>query len=153
LYLNEIHAFNKGIILMHDAKCGPSSCNNLTNHNLTSGIGNTVDMVKYLIPILEGEGYTFKSLAEVPSIAAALPACNATCATCTGPAANQCASCASNNYLSGNTCVPCAACTGGAAGTYQTTACTATTDTVCTACATCGAGSYVATACSPTTNT
>jgi peptidoglycan/xylan/chitin deacetylase (PgdA/CDA1 family) len=75
-YLQEIAARGKGIILFHDADYG-----NVANHNLTSGKGNTIDMVKL---ILEGnaalgitgilaQGYSFVRVDEVPEIAALLP--------------------------------------------------------------------------------
>jgi peptidoglycan-N-acetylglucosamine deacetylase len=67
-YLREITDVGRGIVLMHDADYGNSS-----NHNLTSGQGNTVDMVKYMVPILKQQGYSFLRLDEVPDIAAAFP--------------------------------------------------------------------------------
>lgn len=148
-YLKEINANGNGIVLMHDAKCGPANCNNLTNTNINAGVGNTLDMVKYLVPLLKAAGYTFTTIDKVPSIAAALPPCNAACATCSGPGANQCTSCAAGKFLSGGTCTACATC---AAGTYQTAACTATANTTCAACTVCPAGSFASTACGGTTN-
>lgn len=68
LYANEIQAVGRGIVLMHDADYG-----NPSNHNVSSGLGNTVDMVKYLVPILKALGYTFVRVDAVPSIASALP--------------------------------------------------------------------------------
>jgi peptidoglycan/xylan/chitin deacetylase (PgdA/CDA1 family) len=68
-YLNEIGDVGRGIVLMHDADYG-----NVTNHSLTSGQGNTIDMVKYIVPILKSQGYTFVRLDEVPDIASALGA-------------------------------------------------------------------------------
>jgi cysteine-rich repeat protein len=35
------------------------------------------------------------------------PLCDATCATCTGPASNQCTSCTAGRFLSGSQCLPC----------------------------------------------
>jgi peptidoglycan/xylan/chitin deacetylase (PgdA/CDA1 family) len=58
----------KGIVLMHDADYGDS-----TNTNVDAGKGNTVDMVKYIVPLLKAAGYTFIGVDEVPDIAAALP--------------------------------------------------------------------------------
>ena len=66
-YLTQIHDVGRGIVLMHDQDYGDSS-----NHALTSGQGNTVDMVKYIVPILEQEGYTFIRVDEVADVAAAL---------------------------------------------------------------------------------
>ena len=74
-YLQEIGDVGRGIILMHDADYG-----DVSNHDLTSGKGNTIDMVKYLIEGsaafnvtgLVGRGYTFLRSDEVPDIAAAL---------------------------------------------------------------------------------
>jgi len=68
LYANEIQSVGRGIVLMHDADYG-----NPGNHNATSGLGNTVDMVKYLVPILKARGYTFVRVDAVPAIASALP--------------------------------------------------------------------------------
>jgi peptidoglycan/xylan/chitin deacetylase (PgdA/CDA1 family) len=68
LYANEIQTVGRGIVLMHDADYG-----NPSNHVATSGLGNTVDMVKYLVPILKARGYTFVRVDEVPAIASALP--------------------------------------------------------------------------------
>jgi peptidoglycan/xylan/chitin deacetylase (PgdA/CDA1 family) len=144
-YLTETRAVGRGIVLMHDPY-GTTS-----NHDIDNGVGNTVDMVKYIVPILEGEGFTFRAIDDDPQIAAALPACNASCATCSGPGADQCTSCTSGSYASGGSCSACSACAAGS--TYQTAACTATTNTVCAACATCADGTYASTACTPTTNT
>lgn len=51
-YFNEVYDLRRGISLMHDI------------HN------QTVDMVKWLIPRLESNGYKFARLDEVPNIAA-----------------------------------------------------------------------------------
>ena len=59
LYLQEIETRRRGIVLMHDPFGGTS--------------GNTVDMVKYVVPILEARGYTFRRADEVPAIAALFP--------------------------------------------------------------------------------
>jgi peptidoglycan/xylan/chitin deacetylase (PgdA/CDA1 family) len=58
-YMNEIHAVDHGIVLMHDSDNG-------------GPLGNTIDMVKFMIPVLKAEGYFFVRLDEVPSIAALL---------------------------------------------------------------------------------
>lgn len=63
LYLNEIHAVGRGIVLMHDSDTG-----NMGNHALNADTGNTIDMVKYLVPILKSEGYTFVRVDDVPAI-------------------------------------------------------------------------------------
>jgi len=42
---------------MHDADYGDP-----TNHSLASGTGNTVDMVKYVVPLLKERGYSFVRL-------------------------------------------------------------------------------------------
>lgn len=68
LYVTEIEAVGKGIVLMHDADYGDS-----TNTNVNAGKGNTVDMVKYIVPILKAKGFTFIGVDEVPDIAAVLP--------------------------------------------------------------------------------
>ncbi|AKU96082.1 polysaccharide deacetylase [Labilithrix luteola] len=117
-YLNEIRAVGRGIVLMHD----PYGWDQ----------GDTVEMVKYIVPILQKEGYAFVRVDQVPAIAAALP-CDANCLTCTGP--NACTSCVAGSYLAGGTCHPCSTC---ANGTFQASACVANADTVCQACdATC----------------
>ena len=129
-YLNELRSVGKGIVLLHDPH------GNTNNHNLKSGTGNTVDMVKYIVPILEGEGFTFKSLDEDPEIKAVLPSCHATCATCSGPSASECTSCDDGKYLAGNSCSTCSTC---GAGSYVSSACSPTADTVCAPCANCAA--------------
>ena len=58
-YLAEITTAGRGIVLMHD----PYSWAN----------GSTVDMVKYMVPILKSRGYTFVRADEVPAIAALFP--------------------------------------------------------------------------------
>jgi peptidoglycan/xylan/chitin deacetylase (PgdA/CDA1 family) len=71
-YMREIVDVGRGIILMHDADYGDPS-----NHDVRSGKGNTIDMVKYLIDGdealgvsgLAARGYTFVRLDEVPDIA------------------------------------------------------------------------------------
>jgi len=69
LHLNEIRAVGRGIVLMHDADKGPG----IDNHDPDNGIGNTLDMVKYLVPILEAEGFTFVRIDHVPALDALLP--------------------------------------------------------------------------------
>ena len=80
-----------------------------------------------------------------------------------------CASCAAGKYCSGSTCLTCAAgryktttsgtapcttCVSCSAGlTYQTGACTATTNRVCTTCSTCPTGTRRSATCTITTNT
>ena len=53
LYLKEILAKKKGIVLMHDGPPG-------------AGREKTVAMVKYLVPLLKAEGYKFTRLDDVP---------------------------------------------------------------------------------------
>jgi peptidoglycan/xylan/chitin deacetylase (PgdA/CDA1 family) len=67
-YMNQIKAVGRGIVLMHDADYG-----DVSNTSLTSGKGNTVDMVKYLVPLLKAAGYTFVRADDVPEIRALLP--------------------------------------------------------------------------------
>lgn len=99
-YLNEIATLGKrGIILMHDAS------GNTNNHDLDNGVGNTFDMVKYIVPQLEAQGFAFKRLDQVPAIAAALPSCDSSCAECTGPTAHDCTACASGEHVEGGRCV------------------------------------------------
>ena len=68
LYLAQITQVDRGIILMHDAAYG-----NEENHAFTTGVGNTVDMVKYMVPILKAAGFTFVRVDHVPAIEAQLP--------------------------------------------------------------------------------
>lgn len=139
-YVREIDAVGRGIVLLHDPY-GYAG-------------GSTVDMVAYIVPILKAKGYAFVRLDEVPAIAALLP-CDATCATCSGPAPTQCTSCEPGRWLGGGRCRPCSTC---AAGTYTAAACTPTSNTACSAChptcatctgpgagacTSCGAGSYL----------
>lgn len=67
LYLAEIVKVGRGIVLLHDADYG-----NVTNHSTTSGVGNTADMVKYLVPLLKARGFTFVRVDAVPAIATAI---------------------------------------------------------------------------------
>lgn len=59
LYLAEAKSEGKGIILMHDPYGDQA--------------GNTVDMVKYLVPKLREEGFTFVRADRIPEIAVLLP--------------------------------------------------------------------------------
>lgn len=61
-YINEITTVGRGIVLLHDPYGGPTA--------------STVDMVKYMVPILKSRGYTFVRADEVPAVAALLPASN-----------------------------------------------------------------------------
>jgi hypothetical protein len=89
-------------------------------------------MIKFIVPILKSEGYTFVRVDSVPAIASALP-CDPSCASCTGPRLDQCTSCATaNQYLAGGECKPCSPC---AVGTALLVACTATADAQCGDCA------------------
>ncbi|MCL2723186.1 MAG: polysaccharide deacetylase family protein [Polyangiaceae bacterium] len=118
-YINEITSVGRGIVLMHDPFVAPAA----------QGGGNTLDMLKYIVPKLKEQGYSFVRLDEVPDIAKALPPCDASCVTCSGPNANQCDSCSADEFLAAGTCTPCSTC---AADSFQAAACTATADTVCT---------------------
>jgi peptidoglycan/xylan/chitin deacetylase (PgdA/CDA1 family) len=64
LYMDEIRRKNHGIVLMHDI------------HD------QTIDLVYYILPILQAEGYRFASLPEVPSIKRALAAAPANAGQC-----------------------------------------------------------------------
>lgn len=68
LYLAQITKVDHGIVLMHDAAYG-----NEENHAFATGVGNTVDMVKYMVPILKAAGFTFVRVDHVPAIDALLP--------------------------------------------------------------------------------
>jgi peptidoglycan/xylan/chitin deacetylase (PgdA/CDA1 family) len=162
-YLNEIRSLDHGIVLLHDR----TESSNPQNHNINSGVGNTVDMVKYMLPVLEGEGFTFKAIEEDPEIAAVLPKCDPGCpAACTGPGPDQCVTCTAGQYTTDGACQTCSAC---AAGSFASTACGGTANTVCSPCAAgtfsaeagaakctkCAAGTDSeagATACTPCTN-
>lgn len=124
-YLSEIRSIGHGIVRMHD----PSG--NYPNTNIDANTGNTVELVKYIVPILEDEGFIFKSLSDVPAIAAKLPPCHATCVTCSGPGSNECMSCGPGHYRQGGVCKVCSTCD---ASSFEASACTPTANTVCTAC-------------------
>jgi peptidoglycan/xylan/chitin deacetylase (PgdA/CDA1 family) len=65
IYLKEIRAQRRGIILMHDIWDGsiaPSSAQS-----------NTIDLVKTIVPILQAENFKFVRADEVPDIAAYFP--------------------------------------------------------------------------------
>ena len=167
-YFNEISTVGRGIVLMHDP--------------YGSAPGNTVDMVKDLVPRLKAAGYTFVRADEVSRIAADFPACAvAGCVACSA-GGTPCTGCAAGRYLSGGACKTCSSCP---SGTYLSAACTTTTNTVCnpcdascatcsgpgtaactsctagkylsggacTTCTTCGPGTYPSAACTATTNT
>lgn len=55
-YLNEVRSVGRGIVLMHDSD------------QINATIGNTVDMIKYLIPILKSQGYSFVRADQVPEL-------------------------------------------------------------------------------------
>lgn len=64
LYVEEIESAGKGIVLLHDPYFIDGD----------PGKGGTVDMVKYIVPILKAKGFTFVRLDDVPEIAGLLPA-------------------------------------------------------------------------------
>jgi len=124
-YLNEIYSVGRGIVLMHDP--------------YSSSFGNTVDMVKYIVPILESKGYAFARVDEIPAIRALLPGvvCDPSCASCTP--GGLCATCEYGTYLSGGSCRACSSC---APGTCETASCAGSSDATC---ATCAPGTFTAT--------
>ena len=64
LYVKEIDSVGRGIVLLHDpyfVDADPAK-------------GATVDMIKYIVPILKTKGYKFVRLDDVPDIATLLPA-------------------------------------------------------------------------------
>ena len=76
-YLSEIEKVGRGIVLLHDP--------------YFSAAGSTVDMVKYIVPILKARGYSFVRVDHVPDIAAMLP--TLPCPTCdAGPGTADAAS-------------------------------------------------------------
>jgi peptidoglycan/xylan/chitin deacetylase (PgdA/CDA1 family) len=134
-YLAEIASVGHGIILMHEP--------------FSWAQGNTLAMVKYIVPILIADGYSFVRADDVPDIRAALPPCDASCASCSGTGPGQCTGCSAGSFLHGGSCNACTVCSG---TTFQATACTATSDAQCSACdascATCsGPGSGDCTTC------
>lgn len=58
LYIQEIKRANRGIVLMHDPYV----------NDLDPQLRGTVDMVKYMVPILKAEGYQFARVDKVPDI-------------------------------------------------------------------------------------
>jgi peptidoglycan/xylan/chitin deacetylase (PgdA/CDA1 family) len=64
MYITEIKRASRGIVLMHDPYY-----NELDPEQL-----GTVDMVMYMVPLLQAEGFTFMRVDSVPEIAALLPA-------------------------------------------------------------------------------
>lgn len=84
LYLQEIRAKRRGIVLLHDI------------HD------RTVDMTKYIVPKLKAEGYRFVGLEAVPSVQRALAA-NATSEPVTDP--DACASSTLGRHVPENACV------------------------------------------------
>jgi hypothetical protein len=90
-------------------------------------------MVKYIVPILEGEGFTFKAIDEDPEIAAVLPKCDPGCpGACTGPGPDQCTTCEAGTFAADGACQTCTAC---AAGSFASTPCGGTTNASCSPCA------------------
>lgn len=71
-------------------------------------------------------------------------------ATCTSTPTGYTCGCNAGYFGDGMTCTACAVC---GAGSYQSAACTATTDTVCKTCSACGAGQFQSTACGATHDT
>ena len=83
LYLEEIHARKKGIILMHDI------------HN------PTIDMVKtVIIPALKAEGWNFAKMTDVPSVKRSLAN-----VTAPPPAQNACSSATLGHSVDQGSCV------------------------------------------------
>ncbi|MDX2024508.1 MAG: EGF domain-containing protein [Deltaproteobacteria bacterium] len=74
-------------------------------------------------------------------------ACPSGCTTCSS--ASICTACAPGHYMYLGMCVPCSTC---GDGQYQSSACSATQNTVCTSCSVCGNGQYQTMACAATTN-
>ena len=136
-YFNEITtSTHGGIVLMHD----PYSWDN----------GNTLAMVKYLVPQAAGAELQVRPDRRRAVDQGGAPQVRRSCATCNGVGASYCTSCATGKYLDGTSCNACTAC---GAGQYQETACGKTTDTVCAACSPCSAGSVPSTACSAKADT
>lgn len=113
LYLHEIHARSSGIVLLHDTT-------------------QTLDLLKYIVPLLEADGFTFDALDQSAAVNALEPKCDSACMTCTGPSASACASCPLGARLIDNACLACTICT---PGTFTAAVCGAATNTVCLPCA------------------
>jgi peptidoglycan/xylan/chitin deacetylase (PgdA/CDA1 family) len=58
LYITEIKRANRGIVLFHDPYF----------NDLDPNKGGTVDMIKYMVPKLKAEGFTFARVDKVPDI-------------------------------------------------------------------------------------
>ena len=58
LYITEIKRASRGIVLMHDPYF----------NDLDPNKGGTVDMVKYMVPILKAEGFQFARVDKIPDI-------------------------------------------------------------------------------------
>jgi peptidoglycan/xylan/chitin deacetylase (PgdA/CDA1 family) len=84
LYLKEIRAKKRGIVLMHDI------------HN------KTVDMVKLILPTLIAEGFKFAALQDVPSVKRAIAAAGGGGAPVTD---DQCSSATLGRAVNENVCV------------------------------------------------
>ena len=63
LYITQIKHISRGIVLMHDPYF----------NELDPQLGGTVDMVKYIVPKLKAEGFTFIRVDKIPDINAVLP--------------------------------------------------------------------------------
>jgi peptidoglycan/xylan/chitin deacetylase (PgdA/CDA1 family) len=82
LYMQEIRTKRRGVVLMHDI------------HN------RTVDMVKFMVPLLEKEGFKFASVGSVPSVVRAVAAQSGK-----PPAPDQCMSTTLGRAVDQNVCV------------------------------------------------
>lgn len=82
LYLQEIRAKKRGVVLMHDVH------------------GRTIDMMKQILPTLKAEGFKFAPLLDVPSVKRALAAASAPPAN-----DNDCSSATLGRSVPNNTCV------------------------------------------------
>jgi len=63
LYVKEIEKVGRGIVLCHDPYFVDDE----------PAKGSTVDMIKYIVPVLKTKGYTFVRADAVPDIASLLP--------------------------------------------------------------------------------
>lgn len=99
LYLTEIRRQQSGIVLLHDPYF-------IDDDPMKGG---TVDMIEYIVPILQAEGFSFVRVDEVPSIAAALPPLTKQDADSTSPTAAGSPGDGSGGAAGGDTTDPCAA--------------------------------------------
>jgi peptidoglycan/xylan/chitin deacetylase (PgdA/CDA1 family) len=111
-YLREIHARGSGIVRFDD-------------------VAATVDVIGYIVPLLQSGGYVFDPLLESPALGSLQKTCDQSCVQCTGPTAASCTSCPNDSRLVSGACMPCTVC---GPGLFMAAVCTTDADTVCSPC-------------------